>query len=412
MTKERKGNNKLFGNAGLTGILSGSFLTSGVDLDPENPDARARERVGVRAGLTGICCNIVLFAIKLFAGLLGGHISILADAFNNLTDMASSVVTLAGFKISGKPADEKHPFGHGRMEYIAGQVVSIVIIVVGASLFRSSLEKIIHPEPSVFTVIALIILIISVGVKLWMWVFNLKTGKKIGSETLIATARDSFNDVIATSAVLVSMIIEAATGVQLDGWAGLGVAVFIIISGIMSWKDTLSPLLGAMPPGEMTDEIKEMAMSEDGILGVHDMMIHDYGPGRRYVSFHAEVPEELGIMAAHDLIHKVEGKVRDRLDCDVTIHMDPVEVGDVETRRLKAMVARIIYTMDRGMRIHDFRIIQREPVKTISFDVDLPSDSKADPEELSERIRKAIKVWEPGIESEITVDRLFIKATS
>ena len=372
-------------------------------------EAENRSKTGVRSGLIGICCNILLFAIKLVAGILGGHISVLVDAFNNLTDMASSVVTLAGFKIAGKPADEKHPYGHGRMEYIAGQIVSFVIMIVGATLLRSSIEKIIRPEPVIFTLTALVILLCSIGIKLWMWGYNRKVGTRIGSETLIATAKDSLNDSIATTAVLVSMIVEAVTGVSIDGWAGAGVAIFIIISGIISCRDTMAPLLGAMPSKELTDEIRRQALSEEKIIGVHDLMVHDYGPGRRYVSLHAEVPASMGIMAAHDLIHKVENKIMANTDCDVTIHMDPVEKDDKETIRLKTMVSKILYTMDKDLMIHDFRILQREPKKIIYFDVVIPGDRKDDSSVVAEKIKNAINTWEPEIETQITIDRLFEK---
>lgn len=378
----------------------------------KNIDSGERRRMGVRSGLIGIFCNIMLFAIKIIAGIFGGHISVMVDAFNNLTDMASSVVTLAGFKIAGKPADEKHPYGHGRMEYIAGQIVSFVIMIVGATLLRSSIEKIIKPEPVIFTIAALIILICSIGAKLWMWGYNRRVGKRINSETLLATSQDSLNDCIATSAVLVSMIIEAVSGAHIDGWAGAGVAVFIIISGIISTRDTMAPLLGAMPSKELTDDISYIALSENGILGVHDMMVHDYGPGRRYVSLHAEVPASMGIMEAHDLIHKVERQIRRDTDCDVIIHMDPVERGDKETVRLKALVSKILYTMDKELKLHDFRILQRKPSTVVSFDVVIPDTNKEDPARLAQRIRSAIKMWEPGIEAEITADRLFINSIS
>ncbi len=374
----------------------------------QETDIRIREKVGVRSGLMGICCNILLFVIKLIAGLLTGHLSIMADAFNNLTDMASSVVTLAGFKLAGKPADEKHPYGHGRMEYIAGQVVSIVIMVVGAMLLKSSIEKIITPEPTTFTVTALVILIVSIGIKLWMWGYNVRAGHKIGSEALLATAKDSRNDCIATSAVLASMIVEALTGVQIDGWAGAGVAAFIIISGISSCRDTMEPLLGSMPSKDLVDDIRNTALSQENIIGVHDIIVHDYGPGMRYVSLHAEVPAEMGIMAAHELMHKTEKKIRETTDCDVTIHMDPVETGDKETLELKALVSKVVYTMDKRLRMHDFRILQREPQRVVSFDVALPADAKDIEPDIGERIRGAIKMWDPELEADITVDRLFV----
>ncbi len=390
-----------------------AFLKKKKDIsDTKDTEEKSRESQGVRSGLIGIFCNILLFVIKLIAGILGGHLSVMVDAFNNLTDMASSVVTLIGFKLSGKPADEKHPYGHGRMEYIAGQIVSFVIMIVGVTLLKSSIEKIIKPESVIFTVTALIILIVSIGIKLWMWWYNMHVGRKIGSETLIATAKDSRNDCIATSAVLVSMIIEALTGVKIDGWAGAGVAVFIIISGVLSCRDTMEPLLGAMPSKELVDNIRKIAFSEKDIIGVHDLMVHDYGPGRRYVSFHAEVPAHIGIMAAHDLVHRTENKIISETDCDVTIHIDPVENKDEETNRLKSLVSKIIFTIDKRLRIHDFRILEREPRKLISFDVEVPENVKVDGSDLGEQIRKAIRMWEPDVDAQITVDRLFVRLNS
>ena len=370
--------------------------------------ATQRQNYGILAGVTGVVCNISLFIIKLIAGLITGHISIVADAFNNLSDMGSSVVTLIGFKAIGKPADEKHPFGHGRIEYIAGQIVSFAIIFMGVSLIRESIEKIISPEETLFTAVAVVVLAISIAVKFWMWNFYRTIGKKIDSATLTAAATDSLNDCIATSAVLVTMIIEAATGAKLDGIAGAGVAVFVIISGILSCKETMDPLLGKMPDESTLKEIEKAVKHDNRILDVHDIVVHDYGPGMMYCTLHAEVPSDMSIIEAHNAAHAAEKRVANAVGCEITIHIDPVDQNDEEANRLKEFIQKIVKTVDESLNIHDFHVLKRPPRPKVSFDVVANDHENTDCDKLRRQIENAIHNWSPELEAEITIDRMFV----
>ena len=370
--------------------------------------AGLRQSYGIMAGVTGVVCNISLFIIKLIAGLITGHISIVADALNNLSDMGSSVVTLIGFKLAGKPADKDHPFGHGRIEYIAGQIVSFAIIFMGITLIRESVAKIINPEETIFTAVAVVILVISIAVKFWMWHFYRTIGKRIGSVTLSAAATDSLNDCIATSAVLVTMIIEAATGVKLDGFAGTGVAIFVIISGILSCKETMDPLFGKMPEKGTLEEIEKAVRYDNRILGVHDIVVHDYGPGRMYCTLHAEVPSDMSIIQAHEAAHAAENRVANAVGCEITIHIDPVDCNDEVTNELKDFAVKIVKTIDPTLEIHDFHVLKRPPNPKISFDVAVDDDSRKDCDKLAEQIENAIYQWAPEITAEITIDRHFV----
>ena len=391
--------------------MTSSLIRRFVGLRADVKDAGVRRRYGILSGSVGVACNLCLFFLKLITGLATGYISITADALNNLSDMASCIVMLIGFKAVGKPADRKHPYGHGRTEYIAGQIVSFAIIFMGISLFRTSVEQIISPVRSEFNAAIVVILCVSIAVKMWMWMFNREIGRQMSSPSVIATARDSLNDCIATGSVLICLIIEHFTGVALDGFAGAGVAVFIFVSGIISCKETMDPLLGAMPSEETMDSIRSAVLEDKCILGVHDMMVHDYGPGRVYATLHAEVPAGLGIMAAHDIIHAAEKRVTDAVGCEISIHMDPVENADKETIELRKMVSKILRTMDPKFKMHDFRVLNRGLAgenKKISFDVVVPDDSKEDENVIRERIAHSIKMWEPDCEADIMIDRLFV----
>lgn len=388
----------------MTGVLIKRFVKRSEDVR----DSTVRRDYGILSGFVCIACNILLFLMKIITGLATGYISITADALNNLSDMASGVVMLIGFKAVGKPADVKHPYGHGRFEYVAGQIVSFAIMFMGVNLFKESVQSIISPVQAQFNAAVIVILVISIVVKTWMWYFNRTVGKKIDSASIKATAQDSLNDCIATGSVLVCLIIEQFTGARLDGFAGAGVSIFIFISGIMACRETMEPLLGKMPTQETIDTVKKEVMADENVIGVHDIMFHDYGPGRVYCTLHAEVPANLGIIAAHGVIDEAEKRVVKALGCEVSIHMDPVEINDEETNRLKGVVAKVIRTIGPDIKLHDFRILQREPVTKISFDVVLPDDSKDDPSEIKERIKKSISMWEPHVESEIMIDRLFI----
>lgn len=298
-------------------------------------DAKVRSAYGTLGGMVGIICNLLLFAGKFFAGIITGAISITADAFNNLSDAASSIITLIGFYIAGKPADEDHPFGHGRMEYVSGLIVSLAILLMGFELLKSSIEKIIHPENITFQIISVVILIVSILVKFWMAVFNKNIGNRIQSEAMNATATDSLNDCISTAAVLGGMLIFYFLGYNLDGIIGVLVACFVLWGGYGAIKDTLNPLLGELPDPQLVDNIEDMVMRHDMVIGVHDMIVHDYGPGRRIVSLHAEVPYTVDIMEAHDMIDHIEMRLMQEYQCEATIHMDPVVTDDEETTKTK-----------------------------------------------------------------------------
>ena len=392
----------------MTELLIKKFIKD----EDETDTSKLRQNYGIMAGVVGMICNISLFIIKLIAGLITGHISIVADAFNNLSDMGSSVVTLIGFKVMGKPADKEHPFGHGRVEYIAGQIVSFAIIFMRISLIWESIEKIIHPEETLFAAIAVVVLVISIAVKLWMWHFYISIGKKIGSLTLTAAATDSLNDCIATSAVLITTIIEAATGVKLDGIAGTGVAIFVIISGILSCKETMGPLFGKMPEEEMLNEIERAVRHDNRILGVHDIVVHDYGPGRMYCTLHAEVPSTMSIIQAHEAAHAAEKRVANAVGCEITIHIDPVNENDEEANELKEFVLKVIHTIDDSLQIHDFQVLKRPPNPKVAFDVVVNDYDGPDSDTLREQIERAIHKWAPELELEVTIDRLFVHSQS
>ena len=299
--------------------------------DHENTsDPEVREKYGKLAGIAGILSNLLLCIMKIVTGIFSGSIAIVADGINNLADASSSIITLVGFKLASQPEDEEHPYGHARIEYVTGLVISIVIIIIGIQLFRSSLDKILHPEPLVFSYVTIGILIASILIKLWQSRFNTKIGKMIRSVTLTATAADSRNDVIATSAVLLSVLVCRYTGLQIDGYTGCLVAIFIVWSGCQLVRETSSPLLGEAPDPELVDAIMEMVNSEPGILGVHDLMIHNYGPGKLFASVHAEVDSRGSLIEVHDMIDQMEHRIKSTLKIEMVIHMDPVIIDDTQ----------------------------------------------------------------------------------
>ena len=310
----------------MTNLLISLFIK-----DKENvKDAKVRNAYGKMAGIVGICCNIFLFATKFFAGIITGAISITADAFNNLSDAASSIITLVGFGMAGKPADEDHPFGHGRMEYVSGLVVSILILMMGVELFKTSVEKVIHPEVITEQWISYVILVISIALKFWMYMFNKGIGWRIHSETMKATAADSLNDCISTAAVVGGMLVFHYFHLNVDGIVGIFVACFVLWGGYESIKDTMNPLLGESPDPELIAKITETVLNHKMVIGVHDIVVHDYGPGRRIVSLHAEVPYNKDMMEVHDLMDHIEMRLMEEYHCEATIHMDPVVTDDEE----------------------------------------------------------------------------------
>lgn len=339
-------------------------------------NSEVRRAWGSLCGFMGIALNLLLFAGKLAAGALSGSIAVTADAFNNLSDAGSSVVTLLGFRLAGKKPDADHPFGHGRMEYVSGLAVAGLILLMGAELAKSSVEKILHPEAVSFSWLAAAILLVSIGVKVYMYLYNKAVGKKIRSAAMSATASDSLSDTAATAAVLLAMLVGHWSGVQLDGWTGLLVALFILWSAVQAARDTVSPLLGQSPDPLLVKEIEELVMAHDAVVGVHDLVVHDYGPGRRIISLHAEVPADGQVLALHDVIDNIEAELSRKLHCEAVIHMDPVVVGDPQVDALHEKVAALVRTIDPRITIHDFRIVPGATHTNLIFDAVIPFDER------------------------------------
>ena len=373
--------------------------------DVNNP--AVREKYGVLAGAVGIVLNLLLSAGKLFAGLATGSISITADAFNNLSDAGSSVVTLVGFKVAGQKADDGHPFGHGRVEYLAGLLVSLMILLVGVELGKSSVEKILHPEAVTFSALSAAILVCAILVKLWMGQFNRRLGKKIGSAAMAATAADSVSDAVATAAVLAGALVNRFAHVNIDGWVGLAVAVFILRSGWGAAKDTINPLLGASPDPELVRQLRELVLSHPQVVGIHDMIIHDYGPGRSMMSLHAEVPAGADIMAVHDEIDAIERELKAKYRIDASIHMDPIVTGDETISRARQMVAGLVREVDPAMTIHDFRMTSGPRHRNLIFDVVVPYSVRQSDEAVRREIERKIRAADPSSFAVIQVDRAY-----
>mgnify|MGYP002509989030 FL=1 len=365
-------------------------------------DPAVRERYGLLAGAAGLGLNLLLFAAKLLAGILTGAISVTADAFNNLSDAAGSAVTLAGFKLAAQKADERHPFGHGRLEYLAGLAVSLLILLVGVELGRESISKILRPEPAVFTPLAAVLLAASILVKLWMGWFYAALGGRAQSPALAAAAADARSDVLATSAVLAGLVVAHFFQVQLDGWLGLLVAALILRTGWGAARDTLDPLLGTPPAPEMVEDIERFILSEGRIVGVHDLVIHDYGPGRRMMSVHAEVPARSELVEVHNVIDHIERELGERFGLEAVIHLDPVEPEDPYTQRLLSLASQAARELDPAASIHDLR---RTPEGAVSFDVVAPYDVALTDEEVRAALTQRLLEREPDCRPVIEVDR-------
>ena len=350
-------------------------------------DSHVRSAVGALSGRVGIGCNLLLFAFKLLVGTLSGSVSITADALNNLSDASGSIVTLIGFKVADKPADSHHPFGHARAEYLSGLAVAVLILFIGFELAKSSVEKILNPVPVVLSVGMALVLVCSIGVKLWMCLFNRKLGKLIGSTALLATAADSRNDCIATAAVLASALVEQLLDIRIDGFAGLAVAAFILYSGIQLAKDTVNPLLGESADPELRERIVDYIRQHPRVLGYHDLMVHDYGPGRRYASLHVEMDHREDPMECHELIDDMERECLRSHNVHLVIHYDPVITDDPELTRLKTETAALLRQQDERLELHDFRMIQGRKHMNLVFDVDLPGDLRG----MEDRIRRFVE---------------------
>ncbi|NLT14009.1 MAG: cation transporter [Clostridiales bacterium] len=383
----------------MTNLLIGAFIRN-----PENTSSPSvRRRYGNFAGIVGIATNLVLFTMKIIIGTLSGSIAITADAVNNLSDSGSSLVTLVGFKISGKPADSGHPFGHGRMEYIAGLIVSFIIVIIGYQLIVSSVQKIIEPQETQYDIYVFIVLVVSIAIKVWQCLFYRKIGKKIDSLTLMAASSDSRNDVLATAAVLLAAVVTMLTGMNLDGYMGAAVGLFIVISGIKLTFETISPLLGAAPKKELVDRIRQKVLSYDTIIGIHDLSVHNYGQSECHASLHCEVPAEQDVMHSHDIIDNIE---RDFLKegIHLVIHLDPVVTGDEKTNDLKARVESLVEQISPRIGIHDFRAVWSITHTNLIFDVVVPYQFEWSDKELAMIISERISELDPTYHAVITVD--------
>ena len=365
-----------------------------------------RQGYGIISGVMGIAFNVCLFLSKLFAGLISGSVSILGDAFNNLSDAASSIVTLVGFKLSGEEADEEHPFGHGRLEYISGLIVALLIIIMGLELAQTSVKRIINPEQVEYSSVVGIILIISIIVKLIMFQGNLQASARIESAALKATAMDSISDVLTTLIVLISNIIAHFTGVTVDGFVGVIVALFIMNTGVQAARDTINPLLGEPPSAEFKENVINTVMRHNGILGVHDLVIHNYGPSRIFMSLHVEVPADKDIITVHDMIDDIEDHLRKKYHCTPVIHMDPVATDDKETLKYKEIVSKQLKALDPSISFHDFRVIHSEhSPKKITCDVEVPYGFEIADEKIIKVLTDTIKEADPDMKVMITVDK-------
>lgn len=374
--------------------------------EPDNTaDPDVRYAYGRLAGGAGIAANLLLFAVKLLAGILAGSLSIIADAFNNLSDAGSSIVTLIGFKLSSAPPDAKHPFGHGRMEYLSALAVAAMIMIAGFELFTSAIDKILHPTPTEVNLLTLVILGAAIAVKLWMALFFRQVGDRIDSESLKASAADSRNDVLCTGVVFVTSLLSLWLPISIDGYVGVAVALFVLWAGFSVMRETVSPLLGQAPNETLVLDVKRTVMGYDGVVGVHDLMIHSYGPGRMVMSLHAEVPCQADILQSHDLIDRIEREMQEKYRAIVCIHMDPVDFDNPEVARLRAMVAMQVADMDEGMTIHDFRVVFGQTHTNLIFDLVVPfgKDEQAAAEELDRRIKQQ----DPNLFTVITVEHAY-----
>ena len=368
-------------------------------------DPAVRDKCGRVAGAVGIITNFLLFLMKIIVGTVFHSVSVTADAVNNLTDSGSSVVTLIGFKMAGKPADEKHPFGHARIEYLSGVIVSFIVIFLGLQLGMSSIEKIITPEENALTPVALIVLVVSILAKLWQCLFYRKVGRMIKSESVEATSKDSRNDVIATSVVLLGAVITMLTGVNLDGYMGAAVALFIVFSGVQLTISTADPLLGQAPEGELVQTITEKMLSYPGIIGMHDLAVHNYGVGRCFASAHCEVDAKNDILVSHDLVDNIERDFSRDLGIHMVIHLDPVIVGDARTDALHRKVQSLVTALYPTVTIHDFRVIWGVTHSNIVFDAAVPFAVKDSDAVITQKLEAEIQKLDPDYRTVVTIDR-------
>ena len=371
------------------------------------PDEKTRLKLGVLSGVVGIILNVILSVFKMIFGVITKSISIVADGANNIFDAVSSIISLIGFKISGKPADDEHPFGHGRVEYISALTLAFFILIMGVELIKSSFDRFTNPETVIFSIPAVIVLVFSILAKIWLAVFNRKIGKLMNSVAVDAVVTDSIGDIAATTCSLIALIASKFTDFPVDGVMGIIVALIVIYAGIGIIKDTLGPLLGEPPEKETVDRLVELVLSFDGVVGIHDLVLHSYGHSRIYGSLHAEVPAEVDILSSHDTIDLIERKVKDTLGIEISIHMDPI-INDERTTDLKNKVADIVINICKDASIHDFRIVEGPTHTNLIFDVVLPRKSELSEQELTDKINFAVKHMGEKYFAVINVDRNYV----
>jgi len=388
----------------MTNLLIKIFVKNKDDV--KNP--YVRQRYGTLGSTTGIVANFLLFVAKFIIGTVSKSVSVTADSFNNLSDIGSSVVTLVGFKISKKPSDEKHPFGHGRMEYVSGLIVSFLILLVGFEFLKNSVSKIINPEPTSFTLPMIIIIALTIPVKIWLSYFNSKLGKIISSTAMKAASLDSLNDVLATGATLLSAIVSKYTSLQIDGYIGLLIALFVIYSGIGIAKETLNPLLGQVPDETTVKEIENRILSFDCICGIHDLIIHNYGATKCIASVHAEVPVDSDLLKIHDSIDLIEREIASEMDILITIHIDPIETDDEATAELKELITNIVTEVNPDFTIHDFRVVKGETHTNLIFDLVIPRNLKICQSNIKNEIDKRLTEIDNSYFTVIIFDRGYL----
>lgn len=387
----------------MISLLSRIFIKDRVN----RKSATVRKAYGVLCGVVGICLNVFLFIGKFFAGRLSGSIAITADAFNNLSDAGSSMITLLGFELGGQKADREHPFGHGRLEYLSGLIVAMLIVLMGFELARSSLTKILHPESIQSGTIVIVILVVSIAVKLYMFTYNHRIGKRFSSPAMHATALDSLSDCAATTAVLVATLVSRFTGVKIDGWCGVLVSCFILYSGFSAARDTINPLLGQPPSPEYVSQIRNIVLAYPKVIGIHDLIVHDYGPGRSMISLHAEVSASENILELHDEIDNAEKELKEQLGCVAVIHMDPIVTDDGITTETRLKVEALVKCIDDQISIHDFRMVSGPTHTNVIFDAVVPFKFRLTDAQVAEKIKTAVRTLDGNYYAVVTVEKSY-----
>lgn len=391
---------------GISGFLVKAFIKNHANVK----NTKVREQYGKLSSITGIVINLILFIVKFTIGTLSGSVSIVGDSVNNLSDAGSSIISLISFRLSNKPADTGHPFGHARVEYVSSSVVAVIILFIGFELMQTSIQKIFKQETVEFNLIVIIILALSIGLKAWLYFFNRKLGRRIDSTILQATAADSLSDVLATSVVLFSGVISRITGVQLDGWMGTAVAAFIMLSGIKILRKTISSILGEGPSQETIQKIENFIRKYEGVLGIHDLVVHDYGPGHCFASVHVEVDYNVDILASHDLIDNIERDIAFDLGIHLVIHLDPIETDNPFVDELQRMTEGVVREVDDSLSIHDFRVVKGSTHNNLIFDVLVPAECKLNESKIQDRIINKINEIDSNLYVVLTLDRSYVSS--